>query len=146
MLGNRSRDTEPELALRRRLHALGMRFYVDRRPIPSLRRTADVLFPVTQVAVFVDGCYWHGCVMHCHLPTTNADYWRTKIYRTKVRDASTTATLEAAGWIVVRVWEHDDSDEAAKAVAAVVRARRSAGPLRPPLPTNRSASEQSTTV
>lgn len=102
MQGNRSRDTSPELAVRRILHAQGLRYRVDYRPEPSLRRTADIVFTKQRVAVFVDGCYWHACPEHGTSARTNAEYWSAKLNRNVARDAETTARLETAGWTVLR--------------------------------------------
>lgn len=124
MQGNTSRDTLPERQLRAYLHALGLRYRLNARPLKSLRRTADVVFGNGQVAVFVHGCFWHGCPMHATLPQTNADFWRAKIERNQQRDAETESALEAAGWLALTVWEHDDPETAASLIAQVVRARR----------------------
>jgi DNA mismatch endonuclease (patch repair protein) len=117
------RDTRPELALRTALHSLGLRYRVDARPIDSLRRRADVVFPRARVAVFLDGCFWHGCDLHMTWPAANAEWWRAKIGRTQVRDRETDATLRAAGWCVIRVWEHEDPVEAAQTIRNAVVAR-----------------------
>lgn len=118
MRGNRSRDTRPELAVRRRLHALGLRYRVSYRPVPDLRRTADIAFPRQRVAIFIDGCYWHSCPEHGTKAARNADYWSTKLASNAARDADTNARLREAGWTVARYWEHEDPD----AVAADIRA------------------------
>lgn len=112
------RDTAPELALRRILHARGLRYFVDRAVVPGdRRRRVDVVFPRARVAVFVDGCFWHGCRAHGRpLPAANASYWSEKIARNAARDRETTDLLEAAGWVVVRVWEHEDPAAAADRV------------------------------
>jgi DNA mismatch endonuclease (patch repair protein) len=73
-----------------------------------VRRTADIVFPKARVAVFVDGCYWHGCPKHHRPATTNAEFWQTKITDNKRRDAETNRALEDQGWTVVRCWEHED--------------------------------------
>lgn len=121
MQGNRSRDTSPELAVRRLLHAAGLRYRVDYRPEPSLRRTADIVFTKQRVAIFIDGCYWHACPDHGTGARTNADYWSAKLKRNVARDADTTARLEAAGWTVLRFWEHESPIEVAREVASTVR-------------------------
>jgi DNA mismatch endonuclease (patch repair protein) len=123
MVGNRSRDTAPELAVRRAVHALGLRYRVAMRPLPQLRRTADLVFSRARVAVFVDGCYWHGCPVHYKEPKLNVAYWGPKIQRNRARDDATTATLESAGWIVLRFWEHDDAVRCALEVEDAVRRR-----------------------
>lgn len=119
MQGNRSRDTSPELAVRRLLHAAGLRYRVDYRPDPSLRRRADIVFPKQRVAIFIDGCYWHACPEHGTSARTNADYWSAKLKRNV--DADTTARLEAVGWTVLRFWEHEDPTEVAANVTSTVR-------------------------
>jgi len=124
MLGNRSRDTKPEMAVRRACHALGLRYRVDARPLAGVRRKADLVFPTEHVAVFVDGCYWHGCPDHYVASKSNVDYWAEKIDGNKRRDAETDATLRESGWLPIRIWQHDDPSEAAVRVAAAVRARR----------------------
>ncbi|GAB2464555.1 very short patch repair endonuclease [Xylanimonas ulmi] len=116
MRGNRSRDTQPELAVRRALHARGYRYRVDIRPEPTLRRTADLVFTRARVVVLIDGCFWHGCPDHCRIPATHTDYWQAKIAGNMRRDAETTAALEARGWSVVRIWEHEDPQDAADRV------------------------------
>ena len=124
MQGNRKRDTKPELALRSILHRRGLRYRVCARPLPGVRRTADVVFTRARVAVFVDGCYWHGCPEHYVASKSNVGYWLDKIERNRQRDADTDAVLTAEGWHVVRAWQHEDPGAVADAVAAVVRSRR----------------------
>lgn len=121
MQGNRSKDTLPELAVRRRLHAAGLRYRVAQRPEPSVPRIADVVFTKQRVAVFIDGCYWHACPEHRTIARSNASYWAEKLRRNVARDADTTTRLRAAGWNVLRYWEHDDPDEVAATVIAAVR-------------------------
>jgi DNA mismatch endonuclease (patch repair protein) len=123
MQGNRSRDTKPELALRSRLHALGLRYRVSTPPMPGVRRTADIVFTRARVAVFVDGCYWHGCADHHRPAKRNSEFWKTKIEANRRRDAEVNQMLSGAGWEVVRVWEHEDPCEAAHRIEAVVRSR-----------------------
>jgi len=121
MQGNRSRDTKPELLVRRAVHALGLRYRVNVRPESGLRRTADIVFPRPRVAIFIDGCYWHGCEDHCRLPTTNHVYWSTKIGGNKRRDAETTASLAAKGWTVLRYWAHENPVTVAESIRSKVR-------------------------
>lgn len=117
-----TRDTGPELLLRRRLHAAGLRYRVHFRPIPGVRRTADIVFTRAKVAVFVDGCFWHRCPEHGTLPKTNADWWAAKLARNGERDADTGRLLSEAGWTVLRVWEHEDPQDAADRVRLAVLA------------------------
>lgn len=123
MRANRSRDTAPELALRRELHRLGLRYRVNARPIKAVRRTADVVFTRRKVAVFVDGCFWHGCPEHYRAPSANSTYWGDKRARNVARDLEVNTLLEDAGWCVVRVWEHESPASAAHRVADLVRQR-----------------------
>jgi len=124
MQANRSRDTSPELAVRSRVHAAGLRYLVDRRlPVPRVRR-GDLVFPRARVAVFVDGCFWHGCPQHHSAPRTNAGFWSTKVERNRERDRETDELLLEAGWLSLRAWEHEDPDEVAARVIETVRSRR----------------------
>jgi DNA mismatch endonuclease (patch repair protein) len=129
MLSNRNRDTSPELALRSLVHASGLRYRVAAKPLPGMRRTADLVFRPVKVAVFVDGCFWHGCPDHYVLPKTNQDYWREKIGRNVQRDRDTDARLREAGWLVLRFWEHEPPEVCAETICTTVRARRSGGVL-----------------
>ncbi len=124
MLGNRNRDTKPELLIRRLVHASGLRYRVATKPLPGMRRTADMVFRPVRIAVFVDGCFWHGCPAHFVPPKTNPGYWRTKIDGNMQRDRDTDSRLEEAGWLVLRFWEHQDPAECADAVYAAVSARK----------------------
>lgn len=123
MQGNRSRDTKPELALRSRLHALGLRYRVSARPVPDVRRTADIVFTRAKVAVFVDGCYWHGCPDHLRPARQNSEFWTGKIEANRQRDADVNQMLTQDGWQVVRIWEHEDPSEAARRIESMVRLR-----------------------
>jgi DNA mismatch endonuclease (patch repair protein) len=120
MLGNRSRDTKPELAVRRLLHAAGLRYRVNFRPSPTLRRTADIVFTRRRIAVFIDGCFWHGCPIHGTSPKANAGYWGPKRAANVARDRDTTTQLVAAGWTVLRYWEHEDPTAVAAAITLAV--------------------------
>ncbi|WP_326826934.1 very short patch repair endonuclease [Streptosporangium sp. NBC_01756] len=124
MQSNKGRDTKPELALRRAVHALGLRYRVAFRPVKSVRRSADLVFTKARVAVFMDGCFWHGCPIHHTIAATNAEFWAEKIRRTRERDAETNRILAEAGWRVFRVWEHEDPADAAERVAELVRRHR----------------------
>lgn len=119
------RDTQPELKLRRAMHRRGLRFLVDATPDgTNRRRRADVLLRGARIAVFVDGCFWHSCPEHLHLPKKNRQWWRRKLEGVVRRDRDTDAELAGAGWFVVRVWEHEDPELAAERIARLVAHRR----------------------
>ena len=101
------RDTVPELRLRKALHRQGVRYFVDRPPLPNLRRRADIVFPRRRLAVFVDGCFWHCCPRHSNMPTNNRLFWENKLTANRLRDRLVTKALRKQGWLVVRIWEHD---------------------------------------
>ena len=126
----RRRDTKPEWLLRRALHARGWRYLVD-RPVRGVSRCRpDLLFPRLLVAVFVDGCFWHFCPTHTHLPRANATYWHAKLLANRQRDARHDGDLTRAGWRVVRVWEHDPAEVALATVEAVLVAASAAAAAR----------------
>lgn len=112
----KGKDTTPELKLRKALWSAGLRYRKHYGP-----RKIDIAFPGSKVAVFVDGCFWHGCPMHATIPETNKDYWGPKLERNKQRDRENTTALEAEGWAVIRVWEHELKD-----IEAVVKSIRDA--------------------
>lgn len=121
MQANRRRDTGPELRLRKMLHAAGYRYRCDYRIDMGERRVRpDIVFTRARVAVFVDGCFWHSCPDHGGTPRRNLDYWIPKLTRNRQRDLDNTAALEAAGWRVVRIWEHTSMTDALAAVQAAV--------------------------
>jgi DNA mismatch endonuclease (patch repair protein) len=126
MQANRSRDTRLELAVRSAAHARGLRYRVAIRPVRSVRRSADMVFTRARVAVFLDGCFWHGCPEHFHMPATNPDYWGPKIAANTARDAETDLLLVAEGWTVLRFWEHTVAIEAVTQIEGVVRDRLTA--------------------
>lgn len=112
--------------MRRELHALGLRYRVDHAVLPGVRRRADVVFTAARVVVFVDGCFWHRCPQHAVPPRNNAGWWAEKLQRTVDRDRDTDHRLDAAGWLVLRVWEHEIPSQAAVEIHRMVLARRRA--------------------
>lgn len=111
MQSNKSRDTKPELAVRKILFAAGYRYRVNYRPLKELRRTADIVFTKQKIAVFIDGCFWHKCPVHYVEPKVNADYWAPKIARNVERDLETNHRFEEAGWMILRFWSHEASNQ-----------------------------------
>lgn len=141
MRSNKSRDTKPELALRRAVHALGLRYRVATRPLPRFRRTADLVFTRVKLAVFVDGCFWHGCPDHHTRAKTNSEYWSEKVRRNRERDIETTEVLRSEGWTVLRFWEHEAPLTAAERVASVYRELRNGKASRVEVTPNRGPSD-----
>ncbi|WP_090599138.1 very short patch repair endonuclease [Mycobacterium lentiflavum] len=127
MRSNKGRDTSPELALRSAVHRLGLRYRVSKRPLPGLRRTADLVFNSARVAVFLDGCFWHGCPQHHTVAVTNAKFWSDKVEGNRARDRDTDQRLAEAGWLSIRVWEHENPQQAALRVKQIVEERRARG-------------------
>lgn len=107
MKANRSVDTKPEIQLRKQLHAVGLRFRKNKSiDFEGGRANIDIVFTRRMVAVFIDGCFWHGCPDHCRVPASNRQYWLDKFERNRRRDSSTNLGLARSGWVVVRLWEH----------------------------------------
>ena len=115
----RGKNSAAERSLRSALHAEGLRFRLHRR-IEGI--AADIVFPGARVAVFVDGCFWHGCPEHATFPKTNQGYWLPKLAENRERDRRQTARLRAAGWTVFRVWEHQCLSPANRTVERIVKA------------------------
>ena len=123
----RQKNTSAESALRRELHALGLRYRIQVLVLTKPRRVADVAFGGLRVAVFVDGCFWHGCPLHATWPKKNADFWRAKIIANQARDRDTDDRLRADGWKVVRVWAHEPPKQAATRIATIIEKRKPRG-------------------
>lgn len=126
----KSIDTTPEMALRRRLFSAGLRYRVQYRH-PQTGTKVDIAFPAARVAVFVDGCFWHGCTTHGSHPKNHADFWEKKIAGNRLRDQRQTEAIRATGWTVIRIWEHtveNDSDDAVETITdALSLAHRNLG-------------------
>lgn len=116
----RQKGTDAEIALRRELYRGGLRYRIDYEVMKKPRRVADVAFPGLKIAIFVDGCFWHGCPEHATWPKQNAEFWRQKIEANRHRDADTNSRLLDAGWTVLRFWEHESPIRAAETVAQTV--------------------------
>lgn len=116
MKANRSRDTHPEIMLRQELHRRGMRYRTHVAILPGLQRRADIVFGRVRLAVFVDGCFWHGCPVHGTMARANRGYWESKIAQNQQRDQDTDTRLRTLGWVSLRIWEHQPPGEAADLV------------------------------
>ncbi|WP_447860967.1 very short patch repair endonuclease [Nitrospira calida] len=120
----RQRGTDIELELRKALYALGLRYRLQVPLLSKPRRVADIAFLGPRVAVFVDGCFWHGCPLHATWPKENAEFWRAKIKANRARDADTDRRLRELGWEVVRIWAHEPPADAACHVSKIVETRK----------------------
>ena len=123
MQAAKSRDTAPEMALRSALHRKGLRYRIDTKPLRELNRRADIVFRSVKVAIFVDGCFWHGCPIHGTQAQANAEFWRLKIRQNQERDLDTANRLKDAGWKVIRIWEHEDPVVAGEKIVSLIRKR-----------------------
>lgn len=121
----RQKGTSAEIALRRELHRRGLRYRVGFEVLKKSRRVADIAFPGLRIAIFVDGCFWHGCPEHATWPKQNSDFWRQKIETNRARDTDTNERLRNIGWTVLRFWEHEPPSEAADIVVQAVAMGRS---------------------
>lgn len=119
MQSNHRRDTLPEMRVRRLVHAEGLRYRVDLAPLGG-RRRADIVFTRQRIAVYIDGCFWHGCPEHATYPKRNSDYWQPKLRRNIERDLETNQLLRDKGWIVLRFWEHEPAETVANAIITAV--------------------------
>lgn len=96
-----SRDTKPELVIKPLMRKLGFSYQ------PKMYGHPDFASKSLKIAVFIDGCFWHGCKKHFKIPKTNTTYWETKIARNRLHDKKVSKALKKAGWIVVRIWGHE---------------------------------------
>lgn len=124
MKAAKPRDTAPEKSLRSELHKRGLCYRIDARPISELNRRADIVFRSAKVAIFVDGCFWHGCPKHGTQAKANAKFWKDKIRRNQERDAETNQLLKKAGWKVIRVWEHEKPEKTSEKIYKIVTYRK----------------------
>jgi DNA mismatch endonuclease, patch repair protein len=113
----RGTNTKPELAVRKALWARRLRYRVHY----GISGRPDIVFPVARVAIFIDGCFWHGCLTHGVRPRTNAAFWSQKIERNKSRDLAITRLLTSEGWSVIRFWEHEVEDNVDEVVARITK-------------------------
>lgn len=115
----RAQDTTPELAVRTYLWKRGVRFRLRQR-VAGTR--PDIAWKNHKVSVFIDGCFWHGCPLHCRRPATRKRYWNPKLDRNIKRDVAVTQALREAGWIVLRFWEHEVSDDLPRVGGTIMEA------------------------
>lgn len=120
MKAAKPRDTAPEKALRLALYRKGLRYRIDVKPVKDLNRRADIVFRSAKVAVFVDGCFWHGCPIHGTQAKANTEFWKNKIKQNQIRDEDTNKQLKKAGWRVVRVWEHENPEKASEKIYNII--------------------------
>jgi len=124
MRANRRSDTQPEVRIRSLLHRAGFRFRKDHAiQLVGTRVRPDVVFPRTQLAVFIDGCFWHNCPEHGSIPRVNAEYWRLKLAYNAERDRQSSRALESAGWLVLRIWEHVQPSDAVDQIARCLESK-----------------------
>jgi len=123
MIANRSSNTAPERLLKSALFKAGMRFSQNVRPVSDLKCKADIVLRRQHLCIFVDGCFWHGCPKHFGCPKTNSSWWNEKIEATKGRDRTQSALLRAAGWEVLRIWEHEITTTKLSSVVSRIQRR-----------------------
>jgi DNA mismatch endonuclease (patch repair protein) len=122
----RSKNTVPEMAIRKRLFAAGLRYRVHYRPkgLDLGRSTIDVAFPRLKIAVFIDGCFWHGCEIHGTIPKANHDWWARKLRSNCERDRRVRGALGEAGWAVLSFWTHETTAEVVSKILSTAQMRR----------------------
>ena len=124
MQAAKTKNTAPEIALRSLIYHQGFHYRIDARPLKEFNRRADIVFRSAKVAIFVDGCFWHGCPIHATQAKSNAEFWSFKIKQNRERDVDTTKHLEKAGWKVIRVWEHENPVKASEKICGIIKKRQ----------------------
>lgn len=127
MRRQKRRDTGCEIAVRRLLHASGIRYRVDFRPLPDERFRVDIGWKARKLAVFIDGCFWHGCPEHGTLPKSNTQWWQDKLTANADRDLRSTEVLRSRGWTVLRFWEHEDPSQVVEIIRTHLRRSTASG-------------------
>jgi DNA mismatch endonuclease (patch repair protein) len=127
MQTQKTSGTRMELLVRRRLHALGYRYRVNRRLLPDHKFKGDIVWSGRRLVVFLDGCFWHGCPIHGTTPKSNTDWWRNKIQGNRARDRRVDEILRQHGWTVLRFWEHDEGDDIVRSIALHLEPRKRGG-------------------
>lgn len=113
--------SKPEIRLRSELFRRGLRFRINHPGFPG---RPDIAFTRAKIAVFIDGCFWHGCPIHGTLPKNNREWWEKKLQGNKDRDHRKDLELQEVGWLPLHYWEHDDLEEIADEIEEVWRERR----------------------
>ena len=126
MSRQRRRDTEAELRVRQVLHSRGIRYRVNAAPEPGLRGKADIVWRGLRLAVYIDGCFWHGCPDHATRPKANEAWWAEKLDGNIQRDRRTDRELMSRGWTVLRFWEHEQPATVADTICAKLAELRTA--------------------
>ena len=116
------KDSKPELALRRELYKLGLRYRIHVKKLPG---TPDIVFQKAKMVVFVDGCFWHSCPRHGKTPKSNHEWWKKKFEENTKRDKRNDFELESMGWLPIHIWEHEDPIESAHTIREVWKQRTS---------------------
>ena len=122
MQAQKTTGTKIEMRVRRGLHALGIRFRVDRRPLPEHKFRGDIVWQGRRLVVFLDGCFWHGCPEHGTTPKSNTQWWQSKIETNRTRDRRVDELLRSHGWTVLRFWEHEDESAVIEAIVREITA------------------------
>ncbi len=112
----KNRNTKPEVSVRKLLWQKGFRYRIEY----GLRGKPDIVFPANNIAIFIDGCFWHHCPMHYKTPETNTKFWKNKILQNKKRDYKNNIQLRKAGWTVLRIWEHEVKKNPIKVVNKII--------------------------
>ncbi|WP_168707327.1 very short patch repair endonuclease [Gordonia paraffinivorans] len=120
MSRQKSKNTAPEIAVRRCLHERGFRYRIDVKLEPDLRTRADLAWKGLKLAVFIDGCFWHGCPEHATRPAANREWWAKKLDTNIARDRRTDDALRSRGWVVRRFWEHQTPEEIADKIVETI--------------------------
>ncbi len=124
MKATRGSDNPLERNIRSLLYQEGYRYFKHRRLLPGTSRTVDIVLPRRRLAIFIDGCFWHGCPLHGTWPKANAEFWREKIETNMLRDKDTTKRLRSLGWKVIRIWEHVKPEMAVKRIISILETDR----------------------
>ena len=113
----KSKNTKPEITIRQLIWKKGYRYRIGH----GLMGKPDMVFPSYNIAIFIDGCFWHGCPKHYRMPSSNVKYWKQKISQNKKRDRKINKQLKKEGWKIIRIWEHDIKQNPEKTVKRIIK-------------------------